>query len=51
MILSSPSRPLCALYVALIVPDNMRDAGEFLYGEIGAGSNFEFQGSESTIEP
>jgi len=49
--LSSPSSPLCALYTPLIVPDKRRDAGESLYGEIGAGSNFVSQGSESTIEP
>lgn len=51
MIFSFPSRPLCALYVPLIVPDKTRNAGEFLYGDIGADSSFVFQGSESTIEP
>ena len=51
MMFSFPSRPLCALYVPLIVPDKTRNAGELLYGEIGAGSNFVSQGSERTIEP
>jgi hypothetical protein len=51
MILSSPSSPLCALYTPLIVPDKTRDAGERLYGEVGAGSSLVFQGSDSTIEP